>query len=174
MINQVDPIGLQFTVPENLLPAIHQAVSGGHKQRLKVEAVDRDTQQVLGTGELVLVNNQIDANSGTITLKARVTNAQTKLWPGQSINARLTLRTLSDVVSVPSSAVQRSQNGLFVYVVDAEDKVRSQPVSVATTEGNLSVISKGLKAGDRVVIDGLYRLTPGATVKEAPVSGAKP
>ena len=174
VINQVDPIGLQFTVPEGLLQAVRQAVSGSHKQRLKVEALDRNSQQVLGAGELVLVNNQIDATSGTITLKARLPNAQLKLWPGQSVNVRLSLSTLNDVVSVPSSAVQRSQNGLFVYVVGAEDKIRLQSVTVATTEGNMSAISKGLKAGDRVVIDGLYRLTPGATIKEAPKAGAKP
>ena len=174
VINQVDPIGVQFTVPESWVPAIHQAVSGSHKQRLKVEAIDRTTQQVLGSGELVLVNNQIDATSGTIVLKARIANAQNKLWPGQSINARLTLNTLNDVVSIPSSAVQRGQNGLFVYVVGAEDKVRIQPVTVAQAEGSLSVISKGLKAGDRVVTDGLYRLIAGARVKEAAASGAKP
>ena len=174
VINQVDPIGLQFTVPESLLPTVRQAVSGSHKQRLKVEALDRNSQQVLGAGELVLVNNQIDATSGTITLKARLPNAQLKLWPGQSVNVRLSLSTLNDVVSVPSSAVQRSQNGLFVYVVGAEDKIRLQPVTVATTEGNMSAISKGLKAGDRVVIDGMYRLMPGATIKEAPKAGAKP
>ncbi len=166
VINQVDPIAVQFALPESHLPAIQRALSGGHKQRLKVEAIDRSTQAVLGTGELVLVNNQIDVATGTVVLKARVPNPKLNLWPGQSVNARLTLTTLSDVVTVPSSAVQRSQQGLFVYVVGTGDKVRVQPVTVAQTEGSLSVIAKGLKGGERVVIDGMYRLVDGATVKE--------
>ncbi len=178
VINQVDPIAVQFSLPESHLQAIQQALSGGHKQRLKVEAVNRSTQEVLGTGELVLVNNQIDVATGTIALKARIPNPKLKLWPGQSVNARLTLTTLSDVVTIPSSAVQRSQQGLFVYVVGGDSKVHVQAVAVVQTEGSLSVISKGLKAGDRVVVDGLYRLIDGATVKEAASKeaggGAKP
>ena len=173
VINQVDPIAVQFSLPESNLQSIQQALSGSHKQRLKVEAIDRSTQEVLGVGELVLVNNQIDTATGTIALKARIPNPKLKLWPGQSINARLTLMTLADVVTIPSSAVQRSQQGLFVYVVGAGNKVHVQAVTVAEVQGNVSVISKGLKAADHVVVDGFYRLTDGATIKEA-ASGAKP
>lgn len=173
VINQVDPIAVQFSLPESQLQAINQALSGSRKARLKVEAIDRSSNDVLGVGELVLVNNQIDAATGTIALKARIPNPKLRLWPGQSVNARLTLTTLNDVVTIPSSAVQRSQQGLFVYVVGAADKVHVTPVTVAQAAGNQSVISKGLKAGDRVVVDGLYRLVEGASIKEAP-SAAKP
>ncbi len=166
VINQVDPIAVQFALPESHLPALQQALGSGRKQRLKVEAIDRATQAVLGTGELVLVNNQIDMATGTVVLKARIPNPKLQLWPGQSVNARLTLTTLSDVVTVPSSAVQRSQQGLFVYVVGSGDKVHVQPVTVSQTEGTVSVVAKGLKAGDRVVTDGMYRLVEGAAVKE--------
>lgn len=166
VINQIDPIAVQFSLPESYFQAINKALQSGHK-RLKVEAMDRTSQEVLGTGELVLVNNQIDTATGTIALKARIPNAGHALWPGQSVNARLTLSTLSNVVTIPSSGVQRSQQGLFVYVVGAGDKVHVQPVTVAQVEGNLSVVSKGLNAGDRVVVDGLYRMVEGALVKES-------
>jgi len=169
VINQVDPIAVQFSVPEAYVQAINQA-AGQHK-RLKVEAIDRSTQTVLGTGELVLVNNQIDASSGTVMLKARIPNPKARIWPGQSVNARLALSTLNDVVTIPSAGVQRSQNGLFVYVVGADGKAHVQAVTVAQTEGSESVIASGLHAGDRVVVDGLYRMVDGSPVREA---GSKP
>lgn len=182
VINQIDPIALQFTLPESNLPAIQHAVAAQNRQRLKVEAVNRSTGESLGIGELMLVNNQIDMSTGTILLKARIPNAKHLLWPGQSVNARLTLTTLNNVVTIPSSAVQRSQNGLFVYLVGAETKVHVQSVKVAQEESGRSVISSGLKSGDKVVVDGFYRLIEGATVKEAgpaapaaqAASGAKP
>ncbi len=182
VINQIDPIALQFTLPESFLPAIHQALAAEHRQRLKVEAIDRSSKESLGVGELVLVNNQIDMGTGTILLKGRIPNPKHLLWPGQSVNARLTLTTLNNVVTIPSSSVQRSQNGLFVYVVGADAKVHVQAVKVAQEEGSRSVISNGLKAGDRVVVDGFYRLVEGSTVKDASTAapaakaaaGAKP
>ena len=128
----------------------------------------------------MLVNNQIDMASGTISMKARFPNPKHNLWPGQSVNARLALTKLDNVVTVPSAAIQRSQNGLFVYVVTPDSKVRLQTVTVAQYEGAQAVVSKGLAANDKVVVDGLYRLVAGASVKEAAApadktgSGAKP
>ena len=172
VINQVDPIGLQFSVPERHLQTVQHAVSGGQKQRLKVDAIDRNTNQVLGSGELVLVNNQIDTTSGTVLLKARIHNTNTHLWPGQSVNARLHLATLNDVVTIPAAAVQRSQNGMFVWLVGKDDTVRNQAVSVTQIEGQDAIIGKGLKSGDRVVADGFYRMVPGAHIKEAAAAAA--
>lgn len=181
VINQIDPIALQFTLPEANFSSISQALNGS-KKRLQVEAIDRSNGNVISVGELVLLNNQIDVASGTISMKARFANPKHNLWPGQSVNARLSLSKLDNVVTVPSAAIQRSQNGLFVYVVTPESKVRLQPVTVAQYEGGQAVVSKGLAANDKVVIDGLYRLVAGASVKEstpaAPAantgSGAKP
>ena len=173
VINQIDPIAVQFSLPESYLPAIHGAIGSAQRQHLKVEAIDRATQDILGVGELVLVNNQIDTTTGTIALKARLPNTKHLLWPGQSVDARLTLTTLNNVVTIPSSGVQRSQKGLFVYVVGTGDTVHVQPVSVAQVEGSLTVVSSGLKAGDRVVVDGLYRMVEGAHVKEV-ASAAQP
>ncbi|WP_051443528.1 efflux RND transporter periplasmic adaptor subunit [Curvibacter gracilis] len=182
VINQIDPIGLQFTLPETAFQALNQAMRNSRKP-LKVQALDRVSQQVLAEGELALLNNQIDPGSGTITLKARFANGSHKLWPGQSLNARITLGESSASLTVPNAAIQRSQNGLFVYVVGADDIAHLQPVVAGQSDRQKTVIETGLSAGDRVVVDGQYRLTPGARVVEAKAaapaqaanaSGAKP
>jgi len=165
IINQIDPIAVQFTLPESNFQAVNRALNT-QREPLQVEAIDRDTHEVLATGRLVLLNNQIDATTGTISLKAQFANAQHKLWPGQSVDARLVLGERSDALTVPSAAVQRSQDGFFAYVVGPEDKVRVQPIEVADTVDGKAVIAKGLSAGERVVTDGQYRLTPGARIVE--------
>src|SRR5450830_953209 len=182
VINQIDPIALQFTLPETAFQALNQGIRNSRKP-LKVQALDRVSQQVLAEGDLVLLNNQIDPSSGTITLKARFANGSHKLWPGQSLNARITLGESSASLTVPNAAIQRSQNGLFVYVVGADDVAHLQPVVAGQSDRQKTLIEKGLSAGDRVVVDGQYRLTPGARVVEAKAaapaqaanaSGAKP
>src|SRR5450830_1670855 len=172
VINQIDPIALQFTLPETAFQALNQAIRNSRKPL-----------KVLAEGDLVLLNNQIDPSSGTITLKARFANGSHKLWPGQSLNARITLGESSASLTVPNAAIQRSQNGLFVYVVGADDVAHLQPVVAGQSDRQKTLIEKGLSAGDRVVVDGQYRLTPGARVVEAKAaapaqaanaSGAKP
>src|SRR6185369_17926110 len=118
VINQVDPIAVQFSVPESNFQAINAALNR-KGAKLAVQAVDRDTRDVLAEGQLVLLNNQIDASTGTVTLKANFRNPQHRLWPGQSVDARLVLGMRQDALTVPPGAVQRSQSGLFIYVVDA-------------------------------------------------------
>ena len=171
VINQIDPIAVQFTVPESSFQAVNAALrsvgGAGAKAQLAVQAIDRGSREVLASGHLVLLNNQIDASTGTIVLKGHFPNAEHKLWPGQSVDARLVLGQRNEAVTVPSAAVQRSQDGFFAYVVEPSgDKVRVQPLEVADAVGDKSVIGKGLKAGERVVVDGQYRLTPGARVSE--------
>ncbi|HEY2256851.1 MAG TPA: efflux RND transporter periplasmic adaptor subunit [Variovorax sp.] len=180
VINQIDPIAVQFTLPESSFQAVNKALNGTHEP-LAVEAIDRDTHEVLAAGKLVLLNNQIDTATGTISLKAQFANAVHKLWPGQSVDARVVLGERADALTVPSAVVQRNQDGFFIYVVGPDDKVRVEPVNVADTVRGKSVIESGVAAGDRVVLDGQYRLTPGARVVEAaanaPVAtsaGAKP
>lgn len=179
VINQIDPIAVQFTLPESSFQAVNKALNGSHEP-LAVEAIDRDTRDVLATGKLVLLNNQIDTATGTISLKAQFANAGHALWPGQSLDARVVLGERADALTVPSAVVQRNQEGFFAYVVGPDDKVRAQPLTVADTVKGKSVIETGLAAGDRVVLDGQYRLTPGARIVEkaavVPVasSGAKP
>ncbi|MDM0031183.1 efflux RND transporter periplasmic adaptor subunit [Variovorax sp. J22P271] len=179
VINQIDPIAVQFTLPESSFQAVNKALEGSHEP-LAVEAIDRDTRDVLATGRLVLLNNQIDTATGTISLKAQFANAGHALWPGQSVDARVVLGERADALTVPSVVVQRNQDGFFAYVVGPDDKVRAQPLTVADTVKGRAVIETGLAAGDRVVLDGQYRLTPGARIVEkaavVPVAsaGAKP
>ena len=165
VINQIDPIAVQFTLPESSFQAVNKALDGSHEP-LAVEAIDRDTREVLAAGRLVLLNNQIDTATGTVSLKAQFANAGHALWPGQSVDARVVLGERADALTVPSAVVQRNQEGFFAYVVGPDDKVRAQPLTVADTVKGRSVIETGLAAGDRVVLDGQYRLTPGARVVE--------
>ena len=170
VINQIDPIAVQFTLPEDSFQAVNSALRDS-REPLQVQAIDRGTRAVLATGKLVLLNNQIDTATGTIALKAQFPNAEHKLWPGQSVDARVVLGERADALTVPQAVVQRSQAGFFAYVVGPDDKVRVQPVQVADTADGKATIGKGLAAGDRVVVDGQYRLTPGARIAEA---GAQP
>jgi len=171
VINQIDPIAVQFTLPESSFQAVNRALHTQHDP-LPVEAIDRDTHEVLASGKLVLLNNQIDTATGTISMKAQFANAEHKLWPGQSVDARLVLGERADALTVPSAVVQRGQDGFFAYVVEPDDKVRVQPIEVADTVGGKTVIAKGLSAGDRVVTDGQYRLTPGARIVERQQGGS--
>ena len=183
VINQIDPIALQFTLPESAFQQLSQAMRNS-KKPLKVEALDRVSQQVLGTGEVILLNNQIDTTTGTISLKAKFANSARKLWPGQSLTARITLGELANALTVPTAAIQRGQDGLFVYVIDAQNVAQIKKVHVVQSDAMRAVVDQGLAAGDRVVIDGQYRLAPGSNVVEAKpavapaasasASGAKP
>jgi len=172
VINQIDPIAVQFTLPESEFPAVSQAMHPGAKP-LHVQAIDRLTNQVLADGQLVLLNNQIDSSTGTFVMKARFANPARKLWPGQSVSVRLTLGERGNALTVPTAAIQRNQAGFFVYVVDSgADKVHVQPVNILQQMDSRSVVDGGLKAGDRIVVDGLYRLTPGASIVEAKANAA--
>lgn len=168
VVNQIDPIALQFSLPQEQFQAVNRAINSG--QTLAVQAQDQSSHELLATGALTLVNNQIDTTTGTITLKAYFVNPEHKLWPGQTAMARLVLGTASQTVVVPNAAVQRGSNGLFAYVIDAEHKAQMQPVVAGGSDGGLTVISQGLQPGQRVVTDGQYRLTPGAQVVDQAAS----
>jgi len=174
VINQIDPIAVQFTLPEADFQAVNAALNAGGP--LHVQAIDRATREVLAEGRLALLDNQIDASTGTILLKAHFPNAGHKLWPGQSVYARLVLGQREQALTVPAPVVQRGPDRLFAYVVErenGEDKARVQTIEVAEFEGGQAVVTSGLTAGQRVVADGHYRLTPGARVVEMPEAGGK-
>ena len=166
VINQIDPIMVQFSLPEGAFQSINAAINAAGKKKLLVQAVDREAHEVLADGELTLLNNQIDTTTGTVQLKARFANPQHKLWPGQQVDARLVLRMQDDALTVPPAAVQRSQQGLFVYVIESDGVVRAQPVKVNEIDDRRTQVLDGLKLGERVVTDGQYRLMPGAHVTE--------
>ena len=152
-----------FNLPEKNLDRVREANRAG---ALAVAALDRtDAHVIAGDGRLDVIDNQIDSSSGTFKLRARFPNAGAELWPGQFVNARLKLRTLSGALVIPSQAVQRGAEGDYVYLLQADNTVTQQPV---TQGGNADdshvVIGKGLKAGDRVVTEGQFRLKPGSKV----------
>ena len=174
VINQIDPIAVQFTLPESAFQAVNAALNA-HKDALPVQALERGTGTVLAEGKLVLLNNQIDAATGTIALKARFANPQHKLWPGQSVDARVMLGQRGQALTMPAAAVQRGQGGLYAYVIDESGKARMQPIQLderGDATGGIAVITQGLAAGERVVVDGHYKLTPGAQTVEMPAAGS--
>jgi len=172
VINQIDPITVVFTLPEDAFQDINRALNASH-QPLAVQAYPRDGRELLGQGQLVLLNNQIDSASGTVQLKASFPNPKHALWPGQYVNVRLVLGERSGALTIPAAAVQRSQDGTYAYTVGADGKtVQTQAIQVAQIQDGIAVIDKGLAAGQRVVVDGQYKLKPGATIAEAPAGGA--
>lgn len=166
VINQIDPIAVVFTLPEAGFQDIHRALRSTATP-LPVEVYEPAAGSLLGRGQLVLLNNQIDTASGTVKLKARFANPQRKLWPGQYVNVRLLLGTRRQAVTVPAAAVQRNQEGTYVYAVDGDGRtVRSVPVAVAQIQDGLAIIAEGLAGGQRVVVGGQYKLEPGAAFVE--------
>ena len=176
VINQVDPISVVFTLPEEAFQDINRALndSSARHEPLAVQAYPRSGNELLGTGKLVLLNNQIDTASGTVQLKASFANPTHTLWPGQYVNVRLVLGQRRQALTVPAAAVQRSQSGTYAYVVSADGQtVQPQTIEVASIQDGVAVIDKGLSAGQRVVIDGQYKLKPGTRIVEASRGGAK-
>ena len=163
-ISQLKPIALIFTLPEKNLQAIQREMAKG---KLKVLAVGRENAVTLGEGELAVVDNQIDMTTGTIKLKAIFPNDNLQLWPGEFINARLLLTTRKDGIVVPASVVQRGPDNTYVFIVNDDQTVAMRPVTVDQFEDDKALIKEGLRAGERVVVDGQYRLQPGSHVKTA-------
>ena len=161
VINQVQPIYASFTVPQQQLPAIKRYMAQG---ALSVEAVPTgETRPVTGT--VTFIDNAVDPTTGTIRLKAQFANEERRLWPGQFVNVAMTLAVEPDTIVAPAAAVQTGQQGAYVFVVKPDSTVETRPVIVARNQGNDAIISKGLKAGEKVVTDGQPRLVPGAAVE---------
>ena len=167
VINQIDPISVLFTLPEDAVQDTNRALSTT-KKPLIVRAFPRTGTELLGTGTLTLVNNQIDTPTGTVQMKASFPNPLHNLWPGQFVNMRLILGTYPKALTIPEAAVQRSQTGVYTYVVSADGQtVQSQPISLVQIEDGVAIVSSGLSAGQKVVVDGQYKLKPGSHVVEA-------
>jgi len=171
VINQIDPISVLFTLPDDAVQDTIHALDGN--KTLQVQAFARDGSKLLATGALTLLNNQIDTGTGTVQLKATFANPRHDLWPGQFVNVRLILGSRAKAVTVPEAAIQRSQTEVYVYVEDdANHTVRNRSVSLIQVQDGLAVIGAGLNAGERVVVDGQYKLKPGAQVTEVARPGA--
>ncbi|HBQ5366800.1 TPA: efflux RND transporter periplasmic adaptor subunit, partial [Klebsiella pneumoniae] len=140
---------------------------------LSVEAWDRTNKQKISVGELLSLDNQIDATTGTIKLKARFSNLDDALFPNQFVNARLLVDTQQNAVVIPAAALQMGNEGHFVWVLNDENKVSKHSVTPGIQDSQKVVISAGLSAGDRVVTDGIDRLTEGAKVEVVTASSGE-
>ena len=168
-LSQIHPIAVVFNLPQDALPGIQAGMAKG---KLTVFAYAGDDRTLLTTGELLTVDNAIDATTGTIKLKARFTNADNRLWPGQFVNIHLETDVQKGVMTVPSIAVQRGPNSsLFVYVAKPDSTAAMTPVKMGMDDGKTAVIMSGIEDGAQVVVNGQSRLQNGARVIATP---AKP
>jgi len=181
VITQLQPISVLFTLPQQTLTAVANAMHQGSATVLAyAQGAAGSRGQVLDTGVLAVLDNQVDPTTGTIKLKATFPNKDSRLWPGGFVGVRLQVDTARDAIVVPPAAIQRGPSGPYVFVVTG-GTVERQPVTVGHEDEQASIVTAGLKAGDRVVIDGASRLSDGTKVAvvqpaagEAPEEAARP
>jgi multidrug efflux system membrane fusion protein len=161
IITQLQPISVQFSLPQQQITRVNAAAAKG---QLAVDVFGEDNVTVIDTGILRSVDNQVDPTTGTLKLKAEFPNGKYQLWPGQFVNVRLKVETLSKVLVVPTSAVQRGPAGTFSYVIDEGNVAHAKPVAVTQQNEVQAVIASGLSASDRVVTTGFANLSDGAKV----------
>jgi multidrug efflux system membrane fusion protein len=160
IVAQVQPISVVFTLPADNLPVVSRAAAAP----LPVLAFSRDNRNKLGEGTLAVIDNMIDATTGTIKIKATFANAERSLWPGQFVNARLLVDTRRNGIVVPAAVVQRGPQGTYAFVIKPDQTVEMRPITVDQVQDGVALIADGLKAGERIVVDGQYRLQPGSKV----------
>ncbi|NUT76976.1 MdtA/MuxA family multidrug efflux RND transporter periplasmic adaptor subunit [Pseudomonas sp. C1C7] len=163
IITQTQPISVAFTLPENSLDTVLARYRSGAK--LPAEAWDRGDTKLQATGVLQSLDNQIDVTTGTLKFKARYDNRDQSLFPNQFVNVRLLADTLKDVILAPSAAIQFGTNGTFVYALDGDKKVKIRQLKIGASDGQNTVVTEGLVAGDRVVLEGTDRLKDGSEVE---------
>jgi membrane fusion protein, multidrug efflux system len=164
MITEIKPIFVSFTLPQDNFDDIRENHT---KAPLAVYAYSGDGKKQLAEGKLTLIDNAIDQATGTIRLKARFDNENERLWPGEFVSLRVVLSTRQNVATVPSQTVQDGPDGHYAYVIKPDNTVERRAVEVASIQDGIAVVTKGLAAGERVVVDGQYRLTNGARVNPA-------
>ncbi|HXX51174.1 MAG TPA: efflux RND transporter periplasmic adaptor subunit [Xanthobacteraceae bacterium] len=162
VITQLQPITVIFSIPEDELPGIMPQFNVGTP--LTVTAYDRANLRELATGKVAAIDNQIDTTTGTVKVRAQFDNTDNALFPNQFVNARLLVKTLQNVVTVPTPAIQRGAPGAYVYVINADNTVSVRQITTGAVDGNITEVRSGLSAGDRVVIDGTDRLRDGLKV----------
>ncbi|HVU32774.1 MAG TPA: efflux RND transporter periplasmic adaptor subunit [Opitutaceae bacterium] len=173
VITQTRPISVSFTIPEVSLPAVLAAYRAG--RTIPVEIRDRDETSVLATGTLKTIDNQIDTTTGTLRMRAEFPNDDERLFPNEFVNVRMQVGSLDQAIVIPAAAVQFGSRGTYVYVVNAQSKAMVRDVVLGPADGGEQAITKGLEAGDLVVLEGLDRLREGRrvlVVKEASPAGS--
>ena len=153
---------MNFTVPQDVTDEVRRNQATAP---LTVLAYASDDKTLLSNGKLTLIDNQIDTATGTLRLKATFENTDERLWPGQFVNARLVISTRTAAVTVPQRAVMQGATGYYAYIVKPDNTVERRVVEVAGMQDDIAIVDKGLAAGEKIVVDGQYRLNDGAHIK---------
>jgi len=169
-VTQIDPIAVEFSVPQQMLPTLQGLLSAATPAVVEAYLDANGQSNLLAEGHLMLIDNQVSATTGTVRVKAEFANADARLWPGQLVTVKLRTAVDEKTLVVPPPVVQRGIDGYFVYRLDG-DTVSSVPIQVLYQDSDLNIIA-GVKAGDRLVLDGQSRLKPGARVEVAPEAPA--
>ena len=167
-INQIDPIFVSFAIPQNLLPDLRASMAKGE---VKVNAIVTD--DLKQPGAMAFIENTVDPNTGTVTAKARIANANEGLWPGQFVRAEVILGVENEAIAIPSAAVQLGPQGPFVFVVK-DNIAQLRQIEIKRTQYGETVVGKGVAAGETVVVDGQLRLVNGANVAPRPTPAEPP
>lgn len=169
VLTQLDPIAVIFGLPQDQLPPLSAAMALAPPQ---VEAWSRDGSQQLAVGSLQVIDNQINAATASVRLKARFDNPERKLWPNQFVRARVTIAQRQSALVLPAAAVQHGPEGAYVYVVTQQDRAVLRPVTVGLLQGEQALIDRGVEAGERVVIQGQEQIKPGGRVRPVAASAS--
>jgi multidrug efflux system membrane fusion protein len=172
-INQLEPIYVDFAAPERHLSDLRRAAQQG-EVRVALTAEGESGAPIEREGRLIFLDNEVDAPTGTVRLRAELPNRDHALWPGQYARVRVHLAVGGAVTWVPASAIGQGPDGPYVYVVDAGSHALQRPVRVERADAERAVIASGLAAGERVIVDGQSRVLPGGLVSEAQPSGPSP
>ena len=168
VITELQPISVLFTLPQQTLPAVAKAMAAGNAPVIAMaQDATGGATQVLDTGTLTVLDNQVDPTTGTIKLKATFPNAAHRLWPGGFVSVRLQTDTAKDAIVVPPAAIQRGPRGPYVFLLGNDNTAKRQPVTVGYEDEAVSVVATGLTLNDKVVIDGASRLSDGSKVSIA-------
>ena len=162
VVTQLQPIAVMMSLPEESFGELSAALQRGP---VVATALSRDDRDVLDTGTVELIDNQIDQATGTIRVKSIMPNPQQRLWPGQFVNVRLQTEIRQQALTIPASALERGPEGTFTYVVRPDSTVAATPIAVGEQTGDIVVVERGVSAGERVVTSNQYRLQPGTLVR---------
>lgn len=161
VVTQIKPIQVTFTLPQRDLEAVREAMLNGN---VPVMAFDQDNTQELAQGQLMLINNQIDQTTSTISMRASFPNQDERLWPGEFLRIRLQVSIRKDAVTLPPVAVQRGPDGLYTWVVTPNQTVEQRAIEMISVDNATDIVTKGVAAGEQVVVNGQYRLDTGSRV----------
>ncbi|MDP9290933.1 MAG: efflux RND transporter periplasmic adaptor subunit [Verrucomicrobiota bacterium] len=171
LIQRQDPIYVEFTIPESALPRVRKFIADG---KLKIQASFADDATKLRVGDFDFLDSGVQLGAGTVRMRGVFKNEDRLFWPGQFVNVRILLDTITGAVLVPNEAVQIGSSGHFVFVVKADNTVEQRPIVLGQRQGDDVVITDGIKAGETVVVTGQVALAPGAHVAVQPDVVAKP